>query len=108
MSCVEYSYVTAQCDVASSLFVFLSKTSVEWTGCRNACLHELHVLVIQFYPDEVSIMLPSNISRGATSHEWIEHNAAYRRACENAGLDEVRREGGEVCVFVGFGSYCPY
>ena len=50
------------------------------------------VLRVEFAPNPPPSQLLRDLCRGAATHKWIEHHVARAGACENAWLDECRRE----------------
>ena len=62
-----------------------------------APVRHVHILSTQLDAHELPPVSERNHARGARSAERIEYNAIYRTARENARLDELRRERGEMC-----------
>jgi len=62
----------------------------------SSLLLQRGVLRVEFAPDPFAPELLRHLRGGAATHKWIEHHVARAGACENAWLDECRREGCEV------------
>ena len=65
---------------------------------------KLRVFRIELHQDSIAAEAIGDNSGGAGAPERVQHGAALRAACQDAGLDELGWEGGEVGVAIRLGA----
>src|SRR5579864_4576954 len=100
-----YSGCLLQRFLLSTLFRAFEDAQRLWDvrALKHPCFGHLDVFGIQFDADEAAPVLPGYQAGGSSAEEGIEDRAAFRTPRQDAGLDQLGREGGEVRAFVAVG-----